>query len=85
MRTLIAPIILLLASPYTLSQNNKQPTCELQDLAIEAALGDPFAQHNLGTIFYGGHKVPQDYSKAAQLWRLSSSAVGIYGIFCCYN
>lgn len=42
----------------------------MQELAINAALGDVKAQYNLGVIFFR----KEDYSKAAVMWRLSSNA-----------
>jgi len=55
--------------------------CELQELAIDAALGDPQAQHNLGVEFHRGSNIPRDYGKAATMWQLSSNA----GIVESYN
>ncbi len=48
--------------------------CPLQDLAVEAALGNELALYNLGVEFFRGVKLPRDYAKAADLWRRSSDA-----------
>jgi TPR repeat protein len=58
-----------------------KPVCELQDLAIDAALGDPEAQYNLGVEFHRGKAITQDFSKAAKMWRLACEA----GIIEAYN
>lgn len=55
--------------------------CKIQDLAIEAALGDPVAQHNLGVAFHRGDEIPQDFSKAATMWKLASTG----GVVEAYN
>jgi TPR repeat protein len=56
------------------------PKCDLQALAIEAALGDPAAQYNLAVEFHRGEKVPQDLASAAVLWRMATKA-GNVGAF----
>jgi TPR repeat protein len=61
-------------------QELKAANCELQELAIEAALGDPTAQYNLAVEFHRGEKVPQDLAKAAVLWRMATK-VGNIGAF----
>lgn len=48
-----------------------EPKCDLQQLAIDAALGDAQAQYNLGVEFHRGESIPQDYSKAAAMWQLA--------------
>jgi Sel1 repeat len=74
MRILIAINILFLTAGLSLAQTENQSKCKVQDLAVDAALGDPIAQYDLGVAFYQGVDVPQDFSKAATMWRLSSSA-----------
>jgi TPR repeat protein len=68
--------ILIIASPVY-GQNLEKSACELQQLAIDAALGNSVAQYNLGVEFYSGKSIPQDYSKAATMWRLSGDAGNI--------
>lgn len=65
MRTLGAICILVLVTTLTCAQTGKEPNCKVQDLAIEAALGDPVAQYDLGVAFHRGVDVPQDFTKAA--------------------
>lgn len=64
----------------TLVSCGQKPTstgCELQDIAIDAALGDPIAQHDIGVAFYTGKGVPQDYGKAAIMWQKASDGGNI--------
>jgi TPR repeat protein len=68
----VIALVLSLTLPY--HQELQNPQCMIQALAIEAALGDPMAQHNLGVAFHVGKDLPQDFSKSAILWRLSSNA-----------
>jgi hypothetical protein len=75
----VIAIILMLTSPYQSATRESQ--CRIQDLAIEAALGDSLAQHHLGVEFYTGKNISQDYAKAATMWRLSGEA----GIIESYN
>jgi len=65
-------ILLLLAT--TVQAQEVSPKCVLQQLAIDAAIGDPVAQYNLGVEFFRGADVPQDFAKAAILWRKASDA-----------
>jgi TPR repeat protein len=44
---------------------------QVQDLAVEAALGDATAQYNLAVEFFKGESVPMDLAKSAMLWRLA--------------
>ena len=81
MRILAGVIILVLTATLPYKQSTTDSKCFLQDLAIDAALGDPVAQHNLGVEFHRGVNVERDYSKAATMWRLSSSA----GVIESYN
>lgn len=74
MRILIAISILALAATWAGAQTVSESKCKVQDLAVDAALGDPIAQHDLGVAFHQGVDVAQDFSKAAIMWRLSSSA-----------
>lgn len=53
------------------AQTASAPVCKLQELAIEAALGDAEAQHDLGVAFHQGEDLPQDLAKAAALWRMA--------------
>ncbi|HEX8772935.1 MAG TPA: hypothetical protein VF735_04970 [Pyrinomonadaceae bacterium] len=46
----------------------------LEQLAVEAALGDTDAQYNLGVEFYRGDHFPRDYAKAATMWGKASTA-----------
>lgn len=73
MRILGAICILVLATNLSRAQTGNEAKCKLQDLAIDAALGDSIAQHDLGVEFHKGVDLPQDFSKAAAMWRLSSS------------
>lgn len=57
------------------------PSCEIQVLAIEAALGDADAQYNLAVAFHQGEKVPQDLAKSAALWKMAAKA----GVVSAYN
>ncbi len=74
MRISICTLILLLCSASAYSQNANKPECGLQQLAIDAALGDPIAQYDLGVEFFRGKEVQRDYSKAAIMWRSASNA-----------
>lgn len=74
MRALAGAIVLLLTVTLPYKQLSNESECKLQDLAIDAALGDPEAQYNLGVEFHRGDNIPRDYSKAATMWRLSSKA-----------
>lgn len=51
--------------------------CELQQLAIEAALGNSTAQYNLAVEFFRGEKVPEDLAKSEVLWRMATKAGNI--------
>jgi hypothetical protein len=57
-----------------IARSASQQDCKLQEMAIDAALGDPLAQHNLGVAFHRGDVLTRDYSKAATMWRQSSKA-----------
>ena len=81
MRILASVVILVLTAALPYKQSATESKCFLQELAIDAALGDSVAQHNLGVEFHRGVNVERDYSKAATLWRLSSSA----GVIESYN
>jgi len=48
-------------------------SCALQDMAIDAATGDPVAQYNLAVEFYTGKRIARDYARAAVLWRQSAA------------
>jgi TPR repeat protein len=57
------------------------PSCEIQALAIEAALGGADAQYNLAVEFHKGDKVPQDFAKSAALWKMAAKG----GVVSAYN
>ncbi len=57
------------------------PSCEIQTLALEAALGDADAQYNLAVEFHQGEKVPLDLAKAAALWKMAAKG----GVVSAYN
>jgi TPR repeat protein len=69
MKILPAAFILLAFCSCLFGQKQNVTNCELQELAISAALGDVIAQHDLGVSFFR----KEDYSKAAVMWRLASS------------
>lgn len=77
MRTLISFVILLLLSATAWAQKTSPPKCELEQLALGAALGDETAQYNLGVEFFSGKIVRQDYAKAAYFWGKVSEAGGV--------
>lgn len=72
MKLLLSTFFMLLLCLSTYGQQTTKPKCEIQDLAINAALGDAEAQYSLAVEFYRGVEVPQDYGKAAALWKLAS-------------
>jgi TPR repeat protein len=61
-------------------QSSDERKCELQALAIEAALGDPDAQYDLAVEFHRGDAIPQDLAKAAELWRMAAKG-GVISAF----
>lgn len=67
MRLNAALLVILL--PWSNCSLTERPSCALQDLAVSAATGNRVAQYNLAVEFYTGDLVPQDYAKAAILWR----------------
>lgn len=75
MRTSFYFFLLLLAT--AVQAQEASPKCVLQQLAIDAALGDASAQYNLGVEFFRGANVAKDYAKAANLWRKASDAGSI--------
>ena len=74
MRILVGVFFLVLAAGPSYGQTKNEPECPLQELAVEAALGDPEAHYNLGVAFHRGVDVPQDLGKAAVMWRLARNA-----------
>lgn len=74
MRSLFIVPIFILLTVSGHAQQNSSPKCELQQLAIDAALGDIDAQFDLGVEFFRGLSIPRDYSKAAKMWQLASTA-----------
>ena len=81
MRTLAGVLVLIFTIALPYKQAPDERDCKLQELAIDAALGDALARHNLGVAFHRGEGVPRDYAKAAIMWRQSSSA----GVLESYN
>ena len=73
MRLVSCSLTLLLFAAFAFGQT-KSGECDLQQLAIDAALGEVEAQYNLGVEFFRGRCVPKDYAKAANLWRKASDA-----------
>ena len=82
MKQFLFTLILLALFSTAHSQTLTVPqNCDLQALAIEAALGDPEAQYNLAVEFHQGEKVPQDLAKAADLWKMAAKG----GVVSAYN
>jgi len=73
MRLVSCSLILLLLAGFALGQT-ESGKCDLQQVAIDAALGEAEAQYNLGVEFFRGRCVPKDYGKAANLWQKASDA-----------
>ncbi|HLL14693.1 MAG TPA: tetratricopeptide repeat protein [Pyrinomonadaceae bacterium] len=65
-------LLLLLFCLSHHGQTVSAPKCELQELAIAAALGDAEAQHDLGVAFHQGKDLPRDLAKAAAMWRMAA-------------
>lgn len=59
------------ASSY--AQAPSESKCQVQELAISAALGDAEAQYDLGVEFHRGVSLARDYGKAAVMWRLAGN------------
>src|SRR3712207_248583 len=74
MRQLFTVSVLVVLAIPAYTQQTPPPKCELQELAIDAALGERGAQYDLGVEFYRGESVPRDYAKAAMMWRMASDA-----------
>ena len=74
-------LLFLLLGVNGLGQNETKVRCEIQDLAIAAALGNPDAQYDLAVEFHKGEAVPQDLAKSAELWRMAAKA----GVISAYN
>lgn len=74
MRISFSSLIVFLLATAAYPQEASTPECELEQLAIVAALGDTVGQYNLGVEFFRGVKVPRDYGKAATMWRKASDA-----------
>jgi len=74
MRILVGAIFLVIFPVLALGQTANQNKCTVQDLSIDAALGNHDAQYDLGVFFFRGDDVPQDFSKAAIMWRLAANA-----------
>lgn len=69
MKLSAAFLLLLLFCSSHYAQTASKPECELQELAIAAALGEAEAQHDLGVAFHQGTYLPRDLAKAAAMWR----------------
>lgn len=69
MRYIFVVTLMFLICLVSCGQKPATKECELQDVAIDAALGDPVAQHDIGVAFYTGNGVTQDYGKAAIMWQ----------------
>lgn len=72
MRLLASGFVLIILLSCNYGQGPPKASCKIQELAIDAALGDPQAQHNLGVEFHRGVEIAQDFGKAATMWRRSS-------------
>lgn len=81
MRLLSITFVLLFFCICLYSQKSASADCRLQELAIDASLGKAEAQYDLGVEFYTGANIPQDFSKAAVMWRLASQSAGFTGAF----
>lgn len=81
MRAIIYLIFFVLLTADLRGQAAVTGPCEIQDLAIEAALGDADAQYNLAVEFHKGEAIPQDLAKAAELWRMAVKG----GVVSAYN
>src|SRR6185295_9172862 len=73
MRILAGFVLLFLAGIPVCGQAKKEE-CRLQEMAIDAALGNSDAQYDLGVEFHRGVDLPQDFAKAAMMWRMASNA-----------
>ena len=73
-RILISLLTVLITSTIAHAQESRKTSCPIEELAIEAALGETTAQYNLAVEFFRGERVPRDYAKAAKLWRSASDA-----------
>lgn len=73
--------LLFLFVPLNAQTPTSPPRCDIQALAIDAALGDADAQYNLAVEFHKGEKVPQDLAKSAALWKLAGKG----GVVSAYN
>ena len=74
MRILVGAIFLVIFPVLAQGQTANPNKCTVQDLAIDAALGNHDAQYDLGVFFFRGEDIPQDFSKAAIMWRLAANA-----------
>jgi TPR repeat protein len=66
-------LVIVFAALAADGQTVNKTKCELQELAIEAALGNALAQYNMGVEFFRGEQVAQDFGKAATMWRLAGA------------
>lgn len=67
-KLIIIPVLVLCLSLVADAQTQNESACEVEQLAIDAALGKTVAQYNLAVRFYTGNGVPKDWSKSAYLW-----------------
>lgn len=74
MRNLIIVLCLILLAFPAQAQEASTAQCVLQQMAVDAALGDTDAQYNLGVEFFRGEHVSRDYAKAARMWGMASNA-----------
>ena len=65
-------LLILLGNSPVIVSTAKQPSASVVDLQQAAQRGDPKAQDDLGCRYARGDGVPQDYSRAVQLFRLSA-------------
>ena len=72
-RFMIALTLSLCASPG--NSATAQPKSDYQAIFQKANQGNVEAQFNLGTIYYQGNGIPQDYEKALH-WYLKAAAQG---------
>lgn len=81
MNTMKCALLLVLIGVNGYGQSDPKLRCEIQDLAIAAAMGNPDAQYDLAVEFHKGEAVPQDLAKAAELWKMAAKA----GVISAYN
>ena len=55
------------------------------ELVKKAEVGDATAQHDLGTCYYYGKGVPQDYKEAVKWYRKARTSPSQYKLGLCYE